>query len=274
MTESAGKPVVDWNPAQYAKYRDERSQPFYDLMALVQPKPGMRVVDLGCGPGELTRELHGVLGARETVGVDNSPAMLEEAAAFAGEGLRFENADLGAFSAPGAFDLVFANAALQWSPDHPALLARLTACLAPGGQLAVQVPANDDAPSHALAAVVASESPFRGALDGFVRVSPVLAPEAYATLLNQLGYAPQTVRMQVYGHTLGSREDVIEWVRGTWLTAYEKRLPAEMWPAFLARYRELLFAELPDSRPFFYPFKRILFWGRREGGAALSGTPS
>jgi trans-aconitate 2-methyltransferase len=257
------QPVVDWNPAQYAKYRDERAQPFYDLMALVQSQPDMRVVDLGCGPGDLTRELHVAMSARETVGVDNSPAMLEKAAAFAGEGLRFEDADLGTFSAPGAFDLVFSNAALQWSPDHPALLARLTACLAPGGQLAVQVPANDDAPSHTLAAVVASEAPFRESLGGFTRISPVLAPEAYASRLHQLGYQQQTVRMQVYGHLLPSREDVIEWVRGTWLTDYQKRLPAEMWPPFLERYRELLFSQLPDDRPFFYPFKRILFWGRR-----------
>ena len=263
MTERVARAAVDWNPTQYAKYRDERAQPFYDLMALVQPQSNMRVVDLGCGPGELTRELHDVLDAHETLGVDNSPAMLEKAAAFAGDGVGFENADLGAFSAPGAYDLIFANAALQWSPDHPALLTRLTASLAPGGQLAVQVPANDDAPSHALAAVVASESRFREALSGFTRVSPVLTPEAYATLLHQLGYQQQTVRMQVYGHLLGSREDVIEWVRGTWLTAYQKRLPAEMWPAFLERYQELLFAELPDDRPFFYPFKRILFWGRR-----------
>lgn len=263
MTDGTARPAVDWNPAQYAKYRDERAQPFYDLLALVQPKPDMRVVDLGCGPGELTRELHEALGARETLGVDNSPAMLEKATAFAGEGLRFAHADLGTFSEPGAYDLVFANAALQWSPGHPALLARLTACLAPGGQLAVQVPANDEAPSHALAAVVASESPFREALGGFTRVSPVLAPEAYATVLHQLGYQQQIVRLQVYGHLLGSRDDVIEWVRGTWLTAYEQRLPAELWPAFLARYRDVLFARLPDDRPFFYPFKRILFWGRQ-----------
>lgn len=263
MTGSTAQRAVDWNPAQYAKYRDERAQPFHDLLALVQPQPDMRVVDLGCGPGELTRELHETLGARATVGVDNSPAMLAQAAAFAGEGLRFEHADLGKFTEPGAYDLVFANAALQWSPDHPALLTRLTACLAPGGQLAVQVPANDDAPSHALAAVVARESPFREALGGFTRVSPVLAPEAYATVLHQLGYPQQTVRLQVYGHLLGSRDDVIEWVRGTWLTAYEKRLPAELWPAFLERYREALFAQIPDDRPFFYPFKRILFWGRR-----------
>ncbi|MCA9880556.1 MAG: methyltransferase domain-containing protein [Thermomicrobiales bacterium] len=263
MTDGTARAAVDWNPAQYAKYRDERAQPFFDLLALVQPQPDMRVVDLGCGPGELTSELHRALGARETVGIDNSPAMLEKAAAYAGAGLRFAAGDLGTFCDSGAFDLIFSNAALQWSPDHPALLARLTASLAPGGQLAVQVPANDDAPSHALAAVVASESPFREALGGFTRQSPVLPPAAYAALLYQLGYQQQTVRLQVYGHLLPGREDVIEWVRGTWLTAYEKRLPAELWPAFLERYREALFAQTPDDRPFFYPFKRILFWGRR-----------
>ena len=263
MSERTARAAVDWDPDQYAKYRDERAQPFYDLLALVKPRPDMRVVDLGCGPGELTRIVHETLDARETLGIDNSPAMLEKAEAFAGDGLRFTYADLGSFSAPGAYDLVFSNAALQWSPDHPALLARLTDSLTPGGQLAVQVPANDDAPSHALAAVVASESPFREALDGFTRVSPVLTPEAYATLLHQLGYQEQTVRVQIYGHLLGSREDVVEWVRGTWLTAYQKRLPAELWPAFLERYRDVLFAQLPDDRPFFYPFKRILFWGQR-----------
>lgn len=254
--------AVDWNPAQYAKYRDERAQPFHDLLALVQPQPDMRVVDLGCGPGGLTRALHETLHARETLGLDSSPAMLAQAAAFAGEGLRFAEGDLGAFSEPGTYDLVFSNAALQWSPDHPALLARLAACLAPGGQLAVQVPANDDAPSHATAVAVAREAPFRDLLDGFVRVSPVLPPEKYAALLNKLGFTEQTVRLQVYGHLLASREDVIEWVRGTTLTDYQKRLPADLWPAFLARYRELLFAQLPDDHPYFYTFKRILFWGR------------
>lgn len=256
-------PAVDWNPAQYAKFRGERAQPFYDLLALVDPRPAMRVVDLGCGPGELTRVLHETLHARETLGLDNSPAMLAQAAAYAGDSVRFAAGDLGTFAEPGAYDLIFANASLQWSPDHPALLARLTASLAPGGQLAVQVPANDHAPSHATAAIVAGESPFREALGGHVRVSPVLAPEAYATLLHQLGYAEQTVRLQVYGHLLPGREDVIEWVRGTTLTDYQKRLSPELWAAFLARYRELLLPQLAATRPFFYPFNRILFWARR-----------
>src|SRR5262245_47830693 len=80
-------PSPDWNPCQYERFRNERSQPFFDLLDLVQPRPEMRVVDLGCGTGELTRELHRRLAARETVGIDNSPAMLARTAAFAGDGL-------------------------------------------------------------------------------------------------------------------------------------------------------------------------------------------
>jgi trans-aconitate 2-methyltransferase len=256
-------PSCDWNPEQYGRFRDERARPFFDLLDLVQPRPGMRVVDLGCGTGELTRELHRRLAARETIGIDNSPAMLARSAAFAGDGLRFEQGDIGAFASEGGYDLVFSNAALHWIPDHEALLPRLAAALTETGQLAVQVPANDDHPSHTTAVEVAREAPFREALGGHVRESPVLAPEVYATLLHRLGFREQHVRLQVYAHELGSREAVVEWVRGSVLTDYERRLPAELWPRFLERYRERLLPQLDDTRPFFYPFKRVLMWGAR-----------
>jgi trans-aconitate 2-methyltransferase len=252
-----------WNPNQYERFQDERSQPFYDLLALVQPRPSMRVVDLGCGTGELTAELHRRLQARETLGVDSSAAMLVKSAAFAGAGLRFERGDVAEFTAPRAYDVVFSNACLQWLPGHEDLLHRLTEALDAGGQLAVQVPANHDHPSHALAHAVAREAPFRDALNGYTRSKPVLEPEEYALLLHRLGYREQHVRLQVYGHHLPSRDDVVEWVKGTLLTDYQRRLPADLWPRYLARYRECLLPRLEDVRPYFYPFKRILFWGRR-----------
>jgi trans-aconitate 2-methyltransferase len=257
-------PSTDWNPEQYGRFRNQRAQPFFDLLDLVQPRPGMRVVDLGCGTGELTREMHQRLAARETIGIDNSPAMLAGTASFAGDGLTFSEGDIGAFASDGDVDLVFSNAALHWIPDHEALLTRLTAALTETGQLAVQVPANDDHPSHATAVEVAREAPFRDLLGGHVRQSPVLPPETYATLLNRLGFGQQHVRLQVYGHELASPEAVIEWVRGSVLTDYEKRLPPDQWPAFLERFRERLLPQLADTRPFFYPFKRILFWGARS----------
>ena len=251
-----------WSPEQYERYHDERSRPFLDLLALVAGGRGMRVVDLGCGTGELTRLLHERVQAAETVGLDSSEAMLTRSGPFAGSGLRFERGDIADFVAQGRYDLVFSNAALHWLPGHEALFARLTSALADGGQLAVQMPANFDHPSHVVAAEVASEPPFGAALDGHVHATNVLAPEDYARLLERLGYAEQRVRLQVYGHRLAARDAVVDWVQGSLLTHYRRRLPAALWPRFLASYTERLLPRLEDTRPYFFTFKRVLLWGR------------
>jgi trans-aconitate 2-methyltransferase len=259
-----------WNPEQYERFRKERSQPFYDLLSLVRPAPGLRVVDLGCGTGELTAELHARLGADRTLGVDNSEAMLTRAKDLVGPpGLTFERADIATLASAWArdpkdrFSLVFSNAALHWLPLHEELLPEIACAIGPGGQLAVQVPANDDHPTHTIAATLAREPEFRGALGGYARKGQVLLPERYAEVLNALGFAEQHVRLVVYVHRLSNREDVFEWVKGTMLNDYERRLPPPLFQRFAQRYKTLLLKVLRDERPYFYPFKRILFWAAR-----------
>ena len=247
-----------WDPAAYSRFAAERSRPFFDLLDLVTPIPGGRAVDLGCGTGELTRALHERTGARETLGIDSSEAMLKKAKAHEGGGLRFERGDLAAFAPSEPYDLVFSNAAFHWAPDHSALLARLTKAVKPGGQFAFQVPDNFDHPSHRAAEAVAAEEPFASALAGSAHPRNVLAPEAYATILDRLGYGEQTVRLQVYGHHLESREDVVAWVEGSLLSEYRRRLSGELYEQFLQRYRERLFSMIPDERPFLFTFRRIL----------------
>ncbi len=251
-----------WNPDQYGKFRNERAAPFNDLLALVEKRPGMRVVDLGCGTGDMTRVLHEAVQAGQTVGLDNSDSMLSKSERYSGEGLSFEKQDIATFKADHTYDLVFSNAALHWVPNHHELFGRLTAALRPGGQIAVQMPANLEHPSHYTADDVAAEEPFRDLLEGYLRPSPMLKPEAYAVLLHKLGFSDQHVRLQVYGHRLESREQVVEWVKGTRLTDYERRMPAHLYESFLARYRELLMERLEDTRPFLYTYNRILLWGR------------
>lgn len=250
-----------WSPEQYERFRDDRSKPFFDLMGLVRPAPGMRVVDLGCGTGDLTLLLHKHLQAGETLGIDDSGAMLAKAMTFAGDGLRFDKQSIDDFGADHDYDLVFSNAALHWVSNHEELFARLTRALIKGGQLAVQVPANHDFPTHTVAAELAGESPFHEALNGYTHPMSVLKPEEYALLLNRLGYDEQHVRLQVYGHNLESREEVVEWVKGSLLTAYQQRLPAELYAEFMGRYRERLTSRLEDTRPYFLTYKRILLWG-------------
>ena len=310
-----------WDPRQYDKFEREREQPFFDLLALVRPAPDMRVVDLGCGTGKLTRALHERLDARETVGIDRSDNML--AGAREGQppaGLRFETASIEDFagarrlpldtsragpldgardrqpsggdvarrlqpsggdvarrlqpsggdvarrlqpSGGDGWDLIFSNAALHWVDNHERLLEQLAATLERAGQLAFQVPAQHDTLTHLLADELAATEPYRSAFAGWRRSQPVLAPDAYARLLHRFGFVEQKTQLIVYPHILASREDVVEWVKGTMLTEYKRHLPAAVYDQFVDAYRERLLERLEDPRPFFYPFKRILCWGQR-----------
>jgi len=254
-----------WNPAQYGRFSDERSRPFFDLAAMVKG-PVANAVDLGCGPGRLTAELPALLGTSDLLGIDNSPAMLEEAKQYAKPGLRFELGDLARFEADRAYDLVFSNAGLQWSPGHPALLARLAAALRPGGQLAVQVPANADHEGASLADQVAHEEPFFSALGGApppdTVTANVLSPEAYAVILHRLGFAEQRVHLEVYLHLLESTTAVVDWLRGASLTRFAKLLPPDVFEQYLGRVRARLLEEVGDQRPYPFTFKRIFLWAK------------
>jgi trans-aconitate 2-methyltransferase len=257
---------ADWDPDQYARFAAQRAEPFWDLIGLLAvDRPVERVADLGCGGGALTIELAARLGADRLVGIDSSAAMLAEATPREHPGVRFERGDIASFRDPGAYDIVFANASLQWVPDHAEVLERWTQSLRPGGQLAVQVPANANHPSHLVAAEIARTEPFLSALDGDPPPDPVAvnvqSPEWYARLLHELGYVEQHVRLQVYGHPMPSAAAVVEWVRGTSLTRFFKRLPADLHEPFVDAYRTALLERIGGAEPYFYPFKRILMWG-------------
>jgi trans-aconitate 2-methyltransferase len=251
-----------WDPAQYNRFAHEREQPFWDLAHLVTATPSPVVADLGCGDGRLTARLADALSADSVLGVDSSSAMIAAAGEHARDNVRFERDDIGSWSRPGAFDVVFANASLQWVPDHATVLARWSDSLRAGGQLAVQVPANADHPSHLVAAELAGELLSHPPPD--VVAENVLTPVEYATILDELGFDEQHVRLSVYAHHLASTEDVVEWVKGTTLTRFKEPLGEDGWRDFVDLYRIRLVAELGDWSPYFYPFKRILMWARRN----------
>ncbi|WP_018466086.1 methyltransferase domain-containing protein [Calidithermus timidus] len=246
---------MPWNPEQYEKFKAERTAPFDDLLALVKVRPGLRAVDLGCGTGELTRRLADRLPGSTVTGLDSSPEMLARSQNFAREGLSFVQGDFRELE--GQYDLIFSNAALQWADDHPTLFARLWGCLNPGGQMVVQMPANGDHPSHRLAREVAEEPEFRAYFPNSGRRHPVLPVEDYAQLFFDLGGQDITAVLKVYPHVLPDADAIVEWVKGTLLTAYLGVLPEELQGAFLERYRSRL-NELMPQKPVFYGFKRVL----------------
>ena len=248
------------DPEVYARFATERDRPVGDLLAMIPtPSEVERVVDLGCGTGALTARLHALTAARETIGVDSSAAMLAEARPT--DGLRFVQADLATFEDTVGFDLVFANASLQWVPDHPSLFDRVWSLVRPGGQLAVQVPANFDHPSHTIADRLGRAH----GLEPLDRSEQILTPVEYATLLHDLGAVDERVRLEVYGARLDRTDDIVAWVQGSLLTHYRRELGDRFGP-FLAEYTATLLADLGDpggDRPHYYPFPRILMTARR-----------
>lgn len=259
--------MPDWDPQQYRRFAVERAQPFHDLLALIEPEGIARAVDLGCGPGELTSLAAERLGVEQMVGIDNSPSMLDKTAEHVSPRVRFEFGDIGEWSSLADLDLVLAAASLQWVPDHRGVMARWAAALRPGGQIAIQVPANAAMPSHVVAREVAGRPPHRDLFGpGGPPIDPVrahvLEPEEYAQVLYELGFRRQHVRLQVYPHLLPTTRHVVEWVRGTMLTRFEKRLDPDAFAAFVADYERELLAVLGDHAPHFFPFRRILMWAR------------
>ena len=227
---------MTWNPEQYNRFRSERLAPFEDLVRWLKVKPGLKAVDLGCGPGELTRRLSTLLPDSDVVGIDSSAEMLPQESGFRLERIQ---------DFQGQYDLIFSHAALQWVDDHPALFRRLWSCLKPGGQLLVQMPYNFDHPSH-LAAVKVART-----LGQPVRQFPMLPVEAYAQLLYELGASESEVVLKVYPHILADADAIVEWTKGTLLTAYTTT------DEFLEAYRAEVRRTCPGS-PVFYGFKRLL----------------
>ena len=248
-----------WDPDQYRLFSVEREQPFWDLAGLLEPRTRPSLADLGCGDGRLTTALHERIGAGHTLGVDSSPEMLARAASADGAGISFARGDIATWYSPDV-DIVFSNAALQWVGDHEAVLGRWRQSLAPGGQLAVQVPSNWDHASHLVLTELARERLGEDAPPDPVATN-VLKPEEYSRLLYELGFKRQHVRMQVYTHILADTEALVEWMKGTSMNRVKRLLDPHDYAGFVESYKARILERVGHQRPFFYPFKRILIWG-------------
>ncbi|MCG5239889.1 trans-aconitate 2-methyltransferase [Azospirillum doebereinerae] len=257
---------MTWSAAQYSKFEDERNRPIRDLLARVPDRAVTRAVDLGCGPGNSTALLLERFPGATVTGIDSSDDMIA-AARKRLPGLRFDLADIAAWQgADGPFDLILANASLQWVPDHAALLPALLDKLAPGGQLAVQVPDNLDEPTHRLMREVAADGPWAAKLADARRArADRHGAEWYYRTLRECG-ASVDVWRTVYFHPLaGGAGAVVEWFKGTGLRPFLDPLDEAGRAAYLARYEAAVaraYPALPDGTVLL-PFPRLFFVATR-----------
>lgn len=254
---------TSWNPGIYKRYSDERTRPFFELIARVNHRSPAQVVDLGCGTGAQTSTLAQLWPEANIVGIDSSPNMVAEQPDNLPTNVSVVQGDIADFDASG-IDVVISNAALQWVPRHRELLEGWSAQLNVDGVLAWQVPGNFDAPSHGLMRRLAESDEWSPLLGGVLRGGEsVDTPEQYASAAIEAGLIVDAWET-TYLHVLQGEDPVLNWVRGTGLRPVLDALDDERRPLFVEQYRTLLREAYPPTRAgTLFPFRRIFVVARK-----------
>jgi len=256
-----------WDPATYLRFAGERARPFAELLARIGAEAPSTVVDLGCGEGSLTASLARRWPGARVTGLDSSPEMLAAAAAEARPGrVEFTLGDVRTWSPTGPVDVVVSNAVLHWVPAHDRLLTGWAGRLTPGGWLAVQVPGNFRAPTHALLADLCRAPRWADRLAGAApRADAVLDPTGYLVVLTGAGLAADAWET-TYLHVLTGDDPVLGWVRSTVLRPVLALLPEDEAARFTAEYAAALrdaYPVRPDGTTVL-PFRRVFAVGHRS----------
>jgi trans-aconitate 2-methyltransferase len=247
---------MSWNPETYLQFSGPRTRPAADLLARVHLPAPARVIDLGCGPGNSTVLLAARWPAARLEGLDSSPAMLEEARA-SGIPASWVLADLADWTPSAPYDLIFSNATFHWLDDQETLLPRLMRSVAPGGVLAFQVPANFDAPSHALIGEVAANPRWR------TELAQVRGPASHGAAFYHDLLRPFARDLDVwettYLHVLEGEDAVYRWVSGTGLRPFVDALAGEARADFIRLYKARLNQAYPRRADgtTLLPFRRL-----------------
>jgi trans-aconitate 2-methyltransferase len=254
-----------WDPVQYLTYADERSRPFFDLVRRIRAEAPRHVVDVGCGPGQLTATLAQRWPQAVVEGVDSSPEMIAAARELpAGTSrLTFRVCEARDWNPERPVDVIVSNAMLQWVPAHQDLLARWVSVLADGGWLAFQLPGNFDQPSHAILRELATAPRWRSLLSD-VRLNRQAAdPADYLDLLASRGLSVDAWET-TYLHVLTGPDPVTEWYKGTGLRPVLSALGDADGAAFIAEYGERVRAAYPAAGyGTVLPFRRVFVVAHR-----------
>lgn len=252
-----------WNPEQYLKFGGERLRPAHDLLARVPLEAPRHIVDLGCGTGTVTALLRARWPEATIVGVDNSSAMLERARA-ALQDVLWKLDDLAQWAPAGPVDLIVSNAALHWLDDHATLFPRLLSYLQPNGVLAVQMPAQQAAPSHRIGYDLARSPPWRDRLQPLLRERAILEAHEYYALLRP-GLASLDLWFIEYVQALSGDNPVAEFTKGSFIGAWLSTLRADQARDFEVAYRQRIAAAYPPLADgvTLFPFRRFFLIAQR-----------
>ncbi len=257
--------MADWNAGQYLKFEDERTRPATDLLRRIPLAEIRTAADIGCGPGNSTELIVERYPNARVLGLDNSPSMLAKARERLPRAT-FEEVDIATWQPDERYDLIFANAVLQWLPDHPSLLARLVSFLDTGGCLAVQMPNNLNEPSHRLMEKVSREGPWAGKLASASQAREEIGSfEDYYSWLQRTGCSVD-IWQTSYVHPLADAGAITEWFKSTGLKPYLDPLSPTEQSEYLDRYRAEIAKAYPAQQDgkVLLRFPRLFFVAQRQ----------
>ncbi|MFZ4928320.1 methyltransferase domain-containing protein [Chryseobacterium sp. Mn2064] len=255
---------MPWNPELYDQYKDVRYKPFYDLATLIKPENNIKAIDLGCGTGEQASILTEKLPESTFLGIDSSAEMLEKSKKYESEHLHFKLQTIEEAANSGQkWDLVFSNAALQWADDHEKLFPKIIKLLSDNGQLAIQMPVQNENILNQILMQMVDEEPYVSYLNNFKRNSPVLSMDDYAQILFDNGVQDIEISQKVYPIIAKDHEVLYTFISGTSLVPYLERLEGEQKEKFIIDFKDRI-AQRFTKYPAIYAFKRILIYGRKQ----------
>ncbi|WP_343610871.1 methyltransferase domain-containing protein [Chryseobacterium oranimense] len=255
---------MPWNPEVYNQFKNIRFKPFYDLAELITNEKEMKAVDLGCGTGEQTAILTEKFPNALFTGIDSSPEMLEKSKALENERLHFKlSTTEEMLNADENWDLIFSNAALQWSDNHYDLFPKLISKLKSGGQLAIQMPYQPGNTLNKILSELAGDEPFRSQLKDWNRPSAVFTIDEYAQILFDNGIEDLNLFQKVYPIIADDHETLFNFISGSALIPYLERLDEEQQKSFTTEFKKRIEKNFPKL-PAIYAFKRILMYGRKK----------
>jgi len=249
---------VQWNPNKYLLFKDKRAEPFNDLLQHIRAKNNLKVIDLGCGTGEITKRLSLYLPASDVLGIDSSREMMDIAQKYSNEKLIFKCMSIEEFiKSKSKWDLVFSHAALSWVDNHNELIPRLLSFVNKKGQIALQIPSNHSHFTFTYIKETAEEPAFSEALNGWTRCVHTLQIDEYARILCENGCSNIIAYEKVYIHLMNNVDQIVEWMSATSLIPYFERLPAKLHIPFLESYKNKLLRNWKEA-PIIFPFKRMI----------------
>ncbi|MET0944915.1 MAG: methyltransferase domain-containing protein [Flavobacterium sp.] len=255
---------MPWNPEIYNKFKNLRNKPFYDLMDFIELPETSTAIDLGCGTGEQTAILAKKFSKTDFLGIDSSAEMLIKSKSLETANLHFERMSVeDIVESNKKWDLVFSNAALQWSDNHEILFPELVSLLNSKGQFAVQMPIQKENLLNKILYQLAEEAPFKTYFKGWRRDSPVLSMDQYAQIMFDGGLEEIQIMEKVYPIIANDHDTLYNFISGSALIPYLELLENDQKESFIKAFK-IRIAEHFPKLPAIYAFKRILLYGRKS----------